>query len=50
MEYYANLKMNIGGLVALTPSVSYRDYKQDMFGKDEGYDLYAGILATVSFY
>ena len=50
MEYYANLKINLGGLIALTPSFSFRDYMKDMFGKKEGADIYAGILATVSYY
>ncbi len=50
MEYYINAKFNLGGLIALTPALSYRDYMKDMAGKKEGSDLYAGILATVSFY
>lgn len=59
-ELYANVKFNIGGLIALTPSISYHDYMEDMVdvseadedshGNDEGSDFYAGILATVSFY
>lgn len=50
MEYYLNVKVNVGNLIALTPSVSYRDYMKDMAGMKEGYDIYGGVLATVSFY
>ncbi len=50
MEYYANVKINLGGLIALTPAFSYRDYMKDMFGKKEGHDIYGGVLATVSYY
>jgi hypothetical protein len=49
MEYYANLKISLGNLIALTPSVAYRDYMKDMTGNKEGYDICAGILATISF-
>lgn len=50
MEYYANLKVNLGGLISLTPSFSYRDYMKDMNGNKEGNEIFAGILATVSYY
>ncbi|MCP4129847.1 MAG: hypothetical protein GY754_02410 [bacterium] len=50
MEYYGNIKINLGGLIALTPSVAFRDYMKDMSGQSEGFDIYAGILATVSYY
>ena len=50
MEYYANVKINLGGLIALTPSLSFRDYMKDMAGNKEGSDIYCGILATVSYY
>ena len=50
MEYYLNAKFNLGGLIALTPAVSVREYLKDMDGKKEGRDIYAGVLATVSFY
>ncbi len=50
MEYYLNVKINMGGLIAITPSVSYRDYMKDMAGEKEGNDIYGGILATVSYY
>ncbi|MBN2041634.1 MAG: hypothetical protein JW864_16480 [Spirochaetes bacterium] len=50
MEYYLNIKFNLANLIALTPSVSYHDYMKDIDGNKEGSDLYAGILATVSFY
>lgn len=49
-EYYANIKFNIGGMLTLTPSFAYRDYKKDMAGSKEGNEIVAGILATVSFY
>ena len=50
MEYYLNIKFNLANLIALTPSVSYHDYMKDVDGKKEGSDIYAGVLATVSFY
>lgn len=50
MEYYLNMKIGLGGLIALSPAVSFRDYMNDMSGDNEGFDLYAGVLATVSFY
>ena len=50
MEYYTNLKINLAGLIALTPSVSFRDYMKDMSGGHEGYEICGGILATVSYY
>lgn len=50
MEYYTNLKINLAGLIALTPSVSFRDYMKDMSGDKEGYEICGGILATVSYY
>ncbi len=50
MEYYANCKISIGGLIALTPSFSLRDYMKDMDGQKEGMDIQGGILATVSYY
>jgi hypothetical protein len=50
MEYYLNVKFNLANLIAVTPSVSYHDFMKDMDGKKEGYDIYAGILSTVSFY
>ncbi len=50
IEYYINAKFNIGGLIALTPSIAYRDYMKDFSGSKEGSDLYAGALATISFY
>ncbi|MBN2041772.1 MAG: hypothetical protein JW864_17180 [Spirochaetes bacterium] len=49
-EAYLNCKFNIGGLIALTPSFSYRDFQKDMDGKYEGKEIYGGILATVSYY
>ncbi len=49
-EAYLNVKFNIGGLIALTPALSYRDYMKDLDEKDEGNDFYGGVLATVSFY
>ncbi len=50
MEYYLNCKINLAGLIALTPSFSYHDYMRDMDDKKEGNDIYGGILATVSYY
>ena len=50
MEYYLNIKFNIGGLIALTPSISYRDYMKSLEDKDEGKEINGGVLATVSFY
>jgi len=50
MEYYFNVKINIAGLIALTPSFCMRDYMEDFSGDKEGYDITAGILGTVSFY
>ena len=50
MEYYLNAKFNIGGLIALTPAISYHDYMKNLKDKDEGKDIYGGVLATVSFY
>jgi hypothetical protein len=50
MEYYTSLKINIGGLIALTPSLSYRDYMKDMSGWKEGHEVFLGVLATVSYY
>ncbi len=50
MDYYLNCKYVFGGLIALTPSVSLRDYMKDMSGNKEGRELIAGLLATVSFY
>lgn len=49
MEYYFNSKFVLGGLIALTPSVSYRDYMKDMAGDKEGKEIVAGVLATISF-
>ncbi len=50
MEYYINCKISLGGLIALTPSFSLRDYMKDMEGQKEGMDIQGGILATVSYY
>jgi hypothetical protein len=50
MEYYANIKFNVGGLITLTPSFAYRDNKKDMSGNKEGSETIFGMLATVSFY
>jgi hypothetical protein len=50
MEYYLNCKFIIGGLIALTPSVSIHNYLKDMSGHKEGYDVTSGILATISYF
>lgn len=52
MEYYINCKINLGGLIALTPSFAWRDYMEDMTKSEnkEGRDIFGGILATVSYY
>jgi hypothetical protein len=50
MAYYLNVKFNLANLIAITPSVSFHDYMKDLDGKKEGYNLYGGVLATVSFY
>ena len=50
MEYYANIKINLANLIAVTPSLSYRDYMKDMAGLEEGAEFFGGVLATISFY
>lgn len=50
VEYYANVRFNIGGMIWLTPSFSYHDNMKNMNGDKEGSELVAGILTTVSFY
>ncbi len=49
-EIYINSKINIGRLIALTPSISYYDFLKDRDEKKEGSEFYGGVLATVSFY
>ncbi len=50
MEYFATLKINLAGLIAISPTLSFRDLMKDMGGNDEGYEITGGILATVSYY
>ena len=50
MEYFLNMKIGIGGLLAVTPSISFRDYMDDMSGDDEGHEVIGGMLATISYY